>query len=102
MTPDDVYFSEWTPWHLRDRIDPIDDTPTDFGLSGIYLLAHFNDPQKAKKSFKRFHLNPDVIYIGVSRSANPQIRQISQNGCSIQINVSRFITFQALLFRLAE
>jgi hypothetical protein len=68
MSPNDIYFSEWTPWHLRDRIDPIDDTPTNFGLSGIYLLAHFNDPRKAKKFFRKFHLNPDVIYIGVSRS----------------------------------
>ena len=69
MTPDGIYFSEWTPWHLRDRIDPIDDTPTDFGLSGIYLLAHFNDPQKAKKSFKRFHLNPML-----STSACPEVQ----------------------------
>jgi len=68
MSPNDIYFSAWTPWHLRDQIDPIDTTPTDFGLSGIYLLARFNDPQKAKKCFKRLHLNPDVIYIGVSRS----------------------------------
>jgi hypothetical protein len=65
---DDVFFSNWTSWHSRERLDALDDVPHDFGISGLYLLARFETPEDSKSRCEPFHLNPNIIYIGVSRS----------------------------------
>jgi len=65
---DNVSFPNWTNWHSRERLDPLDDTAQAFGMSGLYLLARFETPEDSERRCKPFHLHPKVIYIGVSRS----------------------------------
>jgi hypothetical protein len=71
MNEPTIAFGAWKPWHSRDTTtsgDPFD-PPPDFDVSGIYLWAHFKN-QRQRKADKngQLHLNPNVVYIGHSKT----------------------------------
>ncbi len=63
MEFDDVCFSVWCAWRYREKAEWDDMMPTDYGLAGVYLLAHFPPGEAVSESEPR-HLDPHFIYIG--------------------------------------
>ncbi len=68
MKPEDIYFISWDAWEKREKATWDCDVPTDFGLAGLYLLANFKDERDVTNESPPTHLDPNVIYIGVSDS----------------------------------
>ncbi len=65
-----IHFLDWRRWSIRGTTrqeDPFDDPPSDFDVPGVYLLAQFKANMQMKKNVDGFlHLNPHVLYIGLS------------------------------------
>jgi len=63
-------FPDWQKWEFRGstiQTNPFDDPPRNFDISGIYLLGHFTNKLQMKTGASPVHLNPHVIYIGMSK-----------------------------------
>ena len=61
-----IAFSSWQKWSLRDRPADDPDVPSDFGLSGIYMLGLNRDGDLSGQRAR--HTDPVVLYIGCTCS----------------------------------
>jgi hypothetical protein len=62
----DIVFSRWKPWRHRERASDDIDVPSDFGISGIYMLGIDASGELSGKEAS--HIDPNVIYIGITKS----------------------------------
>jgi hypothetical protein len=76
MDEPEVYFSNWNKWKYRERLADDFDTPDDFGLLGVYLLA-----AQLPADQELHHLAPEVIYIGMSTHVTKRLDKTHKAVC---------------------